>query len=127
MVLNGATPQSSALLGELAAIGTLPALFAWRVRTTPRAEAYRVYDEAAAQWRSVSWSEAGARVDRFAAALTGTGLPRGARVAILLVNGLDGSARTRRRWRSAACRCRCTRWTTRRASPTSWATVTPRS
>jgi len=89
MVLNGATPQSSALLGELAAIGTLPALFAWRVRTTPRAEAYRVYDEAAAQWRSVSWSEAGARVDRFAAALTGTGLPRGARVAILLVNGLD--------------------------------------
>ncbi|MEO8523434.1 MAG: AMP-dependent synthetase/ligase [Caldimonas sp.] len=70
-------------------VRTLAQLFAWRVAATPDGEAYRQFDIEAAAWVSTSWSEANRRVARWAAALSAHGLPRGARVAILLPNGLD--------------------------------------
>ncbi|MEP7295264.1 MAG: long-chain fatty acid--CoA ligase [Burkholderiales bacterium] len=73
---------------DLASITTLADLFSCRVAASPQAEAYREADSAG-QWHSVSWHAAGERVARFARALGRMGLPRGARVAILLPNGLD--------------------------------------
>ena len=75
------TPPSS--------VRTLAQLFAWRVAATPDGEAYRQFDIEAAAWASTSWAEANQHVLRWAAALSALGLPRGARVAILLPNGLD--------------------------------------
>ena len=72
----------------LAAIRTLPALFAWRVAQTPQAEAYRQYDDAGARWVSHTWQQASEQVARYAAALACLALPHGARVAILLPNGM---------------------------------------
>jgi long-chain acyl-CoA synthetase len=74
---------------QLARVHTLDALFDWRVARTPRREAYRFHDAAAARWAGVTWAEAGERVARFVAALAGLRLARGSRVAILLPNGLD--------------------------------------
>ena len=73
---------------DLASITTLADLFSWRVASTPLAEAYREADPTG-RWNSVTWQGAGDRVARFASALAQTGLPHGARVAILLPNGLD--------------------------------------
>jgi long-chain acyl-CoA synthetase len=72
-----------------ASVRTLPQLFAWRVATTPRAEAYRQFNQETSTWVSTSWAEAGARVARWTEALARLDLPRGARIAILLPNGLD--------------------------------------
>ena len=83
------TQSVPAASGDLAAIGTLAELFAWRVARTPRAEAYRQADAATGSWTSVTWQAASERVARFAATLAQADLPRGARVAILLPNGLD--------------------------------------
>lgn len=74
---------------DLASVSTLSELLAWRVRQTPQGEAYRQFDDAAGRWASVTWAEFGARVGRFAAAMQAGGLSRGARVAVLLPNGLD--------------------------------------
>ncbi|HEX7891320.1 MAG TPA: long-chain fatty acid--CoA ligase [Ramlibacter sp.] len=74
---------------DLENIRTLPGLLARRVALTPDGEAYRHFDEGRAAWVGVSWREFGARVDRFASAMASLGLPQGARVAILLPNGLD--------------------------------------
>ena len=68
---------------------TLPRLFAWRVAQTPQAEAYRAFDAAAGKWRSTSWAAIGEEVARWTRALARLGLSGGARVAILLPNGLD--------------------------------------
>jgi long-chain acyl-CoA synthetase len=73
---------------DLSAVQTLPALFAWRLALTPDSPAYRQYDEGAARWLSYTWQDAGARVARFIASLAALALPRGARIAILLPNGL---------------------------------------
>jgi long-chain acyl-CoA synthetase len=73
---------------DLSSVHTLPALFAWRVARTPLAEAYRQYDDTAARWVSFTWQEAAERVARFVSSLSALALPRGARVAILLPNGL---------------------------------------
>ena len=72
-----------------ASVRTLPQLFAWRVAATPRTEAYRQFNPQTNAWVSSSWAEAGARVAHWTEALTRLGLPRGARIAILLPNGLD--------------------------------------
>ncbi|NMM11994.1 MAG: long-chain fatty acid--CoA ligase [Rhodoferax sp.] len=72
-----------------ASVRTLPQLFAWRVATTPRAEAYRQFNLETSSWVSTSWAEAGERVARWTEALARLDLPRGARIAILLPNGLD--------------------------------------
>jgi long-chain acyl-CoA synthetase len=72
---------------DLASVQTLPELFAWRAGKTPSGDAYRHFDEASAQWISVTWQDAAAHVARCAQALSAAGLPAGARVAILLPNG----------------------------------------
>ena len=68
---------------------TLAQLLALRIAATPQAEAYRQFDETAGDWASTSWRAFGERVERFAAAMLAGGLARGARVAVLLPNGLD--------------------------------------
>ncbi|MFO1340689.1 MAG: AMP-dependent synthetase/ligase [Burkholderiaceae bacterium] len=68
---------------------TLAALLRARVAATPEREAYRAFDAAAGRWQSLSWAQAGARVARWRDALAAMGLPAGARVAVLLPNGLD--------------------------------------
>ena len=73
----------------LAALRTLTELLSWRVGQTPDAEAYRQFDEASQAWQGVSWRDFGERVARFTAALQRLRLEPGARVAILLPNGLD--------------------------------------
>jgi len=77
------------LPSDLASVRTLPELFAWRVAASPDREAYRQYDEANARWLGSTWREVDGRVSRFAAALAAESLAPGARVAILLPNGLD--------------------------------------
>ena len=72
-----------------ASVQTVPHLFAWRVAATPLAEAYRQFDVRAGTWASTNWAEAGERVARWTDALARLGLPRGARIAILLPNGID--------------------------------------
>ena len=68
---------------------TLPQLLALRAKATPDGEAYREFDEASNQWKSLSWSETAQRIARWSRALIASALPAGARVAILLPNGLD--------------------------------------
>ncbi|MDE2401575.1 MAG: long-chain fatty acid--CoA ligase [Burkholderiales bacterium] len=68
---------------------TLPELFAQRVAATPQADAYRQFDAGAGQWRTVSWQQTDALVARWRRALLALHLDAGARVAILVPNGLD--------------------------------------
>jgi len=70
-------------------IQTLADLFAWRVAETPTTEAYREHDPATDRWVSTTWLEAAQRVARFTERLSELNLARGARIAILLPNGLD--------------------------------------
>ncbi|MBV8250450.1 MAG: long-chain fatty acid--CoA ligase [Comamonas sp.] len=77
---------SSAGMGQAR---TLAELLAIRVRATPDGEAYREFDEAANAWRSLSWGQTAERVAQWSRALMASDLPAGARVAILLPNGLD--------------------------------------
>ncbi|MFZ3126887.1 MAG: AMP-binding protein, partial [Rhodoferax sp.] len=70
-------------------VRTLAELFAWRVAQTPQAAAYLQYDGATHQWHPLSWQATGEQVARYAAALARLALPRGARIATLLPNGLD--------------------------------------
>lgn len=74
---------------SLSQVQTLPQLLAWRVAETPDGEAYREFDPRSGQWVSTTWAEAGQRIARWQAALAVQALPAGARVAILLPNGLD--------------------------------------
>jgi long-chain acyl-CoA synthetase len=76
-------------LAELASVRTLSGMFAWRVARSPDAEAYRQFDAKEGAWVSTSWAQAGIGVAQWQAALARLQLPRGARVAILLPNGLD--------------------------------------
>jgi long-chain acyl-CoA synthetase len=77
------------LPGNLDSVHTLAELFAWRIAKTPQADAYLQYDTATRRWKGLSWQTTGERVAHFAAALERLALPRGARIAILLPNGLD--------------------------------------
>lgn len=79
---------SAPQIADLASVRTLSQLLAWRVASTPRGEAYREFDAAGGGWQSVTWQAFGERVARFAGALQALGLARGARVAVLLPNGL---------------------------------------
>ncbi len=74
---------------EIANLKTLPELFAWRVAQTPGAEAYRQFDETDGKWISTSWQDAAVRVAGFVSALSTLNLEHGARVAILLPNGVN--------------------------------------
>ena len=72
-----------------AGVRTLADLFAWRVRRSPDAIAYRQFDRPAGAWRDVSWAGIRQRAQRFEAALSAAGVARGSRVATLLPNGID--------------------------------------
>jgi len=68
---------------------TLAELFTWRVAKTPSAEAYRQFNEQNGQWISYTWEETHQRVMGCVRALSLLNLERGARIAILLPNGLQ--------------------------------------
>lgn len=70
-------------------VRTLAELLAWRVALSPQTDAYLQYDDVARSWAPISWQAVGQRVERVAQALEPLQLPRGARIAILLPNGLD--------------------------------------
>jgi len=65
---------------------TLSGLFFERVKRTPDTLAYRYFDSATEVWKDISWSEAGAEVARWQAALASEDLQPGDRVAILMQN-----------------------------------------
>ena len=71
------------------AVSTLPELLAFRVAQSPQGEAYREFDNATAQWVSTRWAGASERIAHWGRALAALQLPRQARIAILLPNGLD--------------------------------------
>ncbi|GAB2750476.1 AMP-dependent synthetase/ligase [Melaminivora jejuensis] len=73
----------------LGAVRTLPELLTQRERATPQGEAYREWDAAAGDWQRLDWAQTLARVQQFSRAIAGLGLPPGARIAILLPNGID--------------------------------------
>jgi long-chain acyl-CoA synthetase len=70
-------------------VTTLPALLRWRVRETPSGLAYRQFERATARWISYSWSESDREFERWRLALAAEKLDRGARVAILMPNGIE--------------------------------------
>ncbi len=88
--VSGSLPSFGLPTREHAADGglTLARMFQRRVERTPRHEAYREFDAAANRWRSIDWQTVGARVLRFARALDGAWLARGARIGVLLPNGM---------------------------------------
>jgi len=82
------TTNLSVQVNELNSLQTLAELFSWRVAQTPDVEAYRQFDESSQQWISYSWQQTHKKVQQFAQALATLQPERGARIAILLPNGL---------------------------------------
>ncbi|MBX3621995.1 MAG: long-chain fatty acid--CoA ligase [Rhizobacter sp.] len=78
-----AGPQS------LAQVSTLAELFAWRVHETPAAAAYREFNAKTGQWDTLTWADTADRVRRWTLAMAAQHLPHGARVALLLPNGVQ--------------------------------------
>ncbi len=76
----------------LAEVTTLPQLLRWRVAATPDGEAYRQFEAKAdskpGRWVSYSWREIDAEFERWRRALAAEGFAAGARVAILVPNGI---------------------------------------
>jgi long-chain acyl-CoA synthetase len=70
-------------------VQTLAELFRWRVLQSPQAPAYLVFDAPSGNWLPMSWQSVAERVDCVAGALEALQLPRGARIALLLPNGID--------------------------------------
>ncbi len=86
------TPIPSAPCGDaadLAEVQTLPQLFERRVRETPSGEAYRAFDAAAGDWRSLTWRDFGREVRRRRLALMAERFAKGDRAAILLPSGIE--------------------------------------
>ena len=67
---------------------TLGALLNWRANQTPDGEAYREFDVAANAWKSFSWAQIAEKIRPFQHALLNRHFETGARVAILLPNGV---------------------------------------
>ncbi|NHZ66662.1 AMP-dependent synthetase/ligase [Massilia genomosp. 1] len=76
----------------LSTLHTLAELFSWRVKHTPLANAYLRYDDTGERWMPISWQAIGDQVERIVHALAGLRLARGARIALLLPNGIDAVA-----------------------------------
>lgn len=74
---------------SIAQAQTLPELFAARVALTPDAPAYQEFDVEKAKWVTFNWGQVGKTVAQWTTALAAQQLPKGARVAMLLPNGLD--------------------------------------
>ena len=68
---------------------TLPGLFLRRCERTPEAEAYRQYDAGANAWQSYCWRDVQRLAARWRAALAREKLAAGARVAVMLRNGVE--------------------------------------
>ncbi|MFZ5466071.1 MAG: AMP-dependent synthetase/ligase [Pseudomonadota bacterium] len=68
---------------------TLDELFRERVRLSPEAPAYRVFDRARGDWAELNWRAMDKRVASLRSALAAEGLARGERVALMLENGPD--------------------------------------
>jgi long-chain acyl-CoA synthetase len=83
------TPTLTPLTSDLSSLKTLPELFDWRVRQTPTAEAYRQFDEKNGAWVSTTWQEASQLIASYVSAISQFNLDRGARIAILVPNGLQ--------------------------------------
>jgi len=77
------------VIPALGRVDTLPQLLALRVATSPQREAFREFDAAGGRWISLSWAATQERVKQWQRALAASQLPVGARVAILLPNGLN--------------------------------------
>ncbi|MFN9470765.1 AMP-dependent synthetase/ligase [Acidovorax sp.] len=73
---------------DIGSVQTLPQLLTWRATQTPDAPAIRAGDAQTQAWRAGTWAETAAHVARWSRALVALQLPAGARVAILLPNGL---------------------------------------
>ena len=71
------------------AAGTLPGLFQLRCERTPDRRAYRQHDAANGAWRSYTWREMRALVNRWQGALQRENLDPGERVAVLLRNSVE--------------------------------------
>ena len=87
--MSAVSVSSAAPTATLADLPSLAALLDWRLAQSPEGEAYRQFDRAAGQWRSLSWRATGERVLAHARALAALGLARGERVALLLPNGFE--------------------------------------
>jgi long-chain acyl-CoA synthetase len=81
--------MKTAIAASLEQMATLGDLFDWRVGETPENEAYRHFNSEAGRWHSHTWAQIGERVRIWRSALAASRLPSGARVAVLLPNGLD--------------------------------------
>ena len=68
---------------------TLSELFRARAALSPDAVAYRQHDPASQRWVDWSWRRVAAESARWRAAFAAEGLAAGARVATLMVNGVD--------------------------------------
>ncbi len=73
----------------LAEAQTLDELFRERVRRSPNQAAYSQFDAVAEKWRTLSWSEIAALVERWQIALREQGLVKGDRVAICFRNSVE--------------------------------------
>ncbi|HBH38266.1 MAG TPA: long-chain fatty acid--CoA ligase [Curvibacter sp.] len=74
---------------DIDSVQTLPELLAWRATRSPQGEAYREYEAGSRQWRSLCWRDVQTLVGQWRAALASSSVGSGARVAILLPNGLQ--------------------------------------
>lgn len=68
---------------------TLHELWQRRVALSPECDAYRAFDAQVQRWQTLTWAQAETRVACWRRALLAMNLPHGARVSILLPNGLD--------------------------------------
>ena len=73
----------------ISSVDTLDKLFAMRVGATPDGEAYRQFDPASEQWVSYSWQKMAQTIAAWSKAVGSLNLPHGARIAILLPNGVN--------------------------------------
>ncbi|MES2611764.1 MAG: long-chain fatty acid--CoA ligase [Pseudomonadota bacterium] len=76
-------------LPDIGSVQTLPQLLSWRATLTPDAPAFRAFDAPRQAWTTWTWAETATHVARWSRALVALQLPAGARVAILLPNGLE--------------------------------------
>ena len=84
--MSDTTSERIALLKQAR---TLPELIRNRANVAPEDEAIRQYDRKAEKWVSTSFGELSSRIQAWQKAFHALNLPRGARVAILLPNGID--------------------------------------
>lgn len=68
-------------------IQTLDQLFRYRVGQSPEEIAYRYFDSATEDWKTLTWSEMDQQVAACASGLSARGLQAGDRIGILLPNG----------------------------------------